>query len=144
MDESYKKPVLERMFRFYQARLDDPQMIQLAGNPHISGEVDLNDLEWDVDIFVDSGLFGSMNQTQMQNINQFIATAYNSPETAIWIDPKKLMGVVSHRLGVTGMDDVMRSQEDVEAIQAQQFEQQAMLALAGGSGADGGGRAPQG
>ena len=144
MDESFKKPLLQRMFRFYQARLDDPQMIALAGNPHVSGEVDLNDLEWDVDIYVDSGLFGSMNATTMQNLNQFISTAYASPETAIWIDPRKLMGVISHRLGVTGMDDVMRSSEDVEAIQQQQFEQQAMLALAGGSGADGGGGAPQG
>jgi hypothetical protein len=132
-DESFKKPALEKMFRFYQTRLTNPEMIQLAGAPNVTGEVDLSDLQWDVDIWVDSGLFGSLDQTTFANLNQFLQTMYANPESAIHVDPRKLANVVSSRLGISGMDDVLRSPEEVQAIQQQQ--QQIALAQAAAGGA---------
>jgi len=135
MDESFKKPTLKKMFQFYQTRLTDPEMIRLAGQGNVAGEVDLGDLEWDVDIYVDSGLFGSLDQTKFASLNQFLQTMYANPETAIHIDPRKLTNVISARLGITGMDDVLRTPEEVAQIKQQQQQQALAEAAAGGSSA---------
>jgi hypothetical protein len=133
MDESFKKPTLEKMFRFYQTRLTNPEMIQLAGQPTVNGDVDLHDLIWDVQVWVDSGLFGSLDQSKFQNLNAFLQTAYANQDTADQIDPRKLVNVISSRLGVTGMDDVLRTPEQVAQIQQQRAAQEAAVAAAGAS-----------
>jgi len=139
MDESFKKPALEKMFRLYQSRLTSPEMVQLAGQSNVSGEVDLDDLQYDVDIYVDSGLFGSLDQSKFQNLVQLYQLLLTNPETAIHIDPRRLATNAAHRLGVTGMDNVLRPMEEVQQIQQQQAQQAQQLAALEAAGAAGGG-----
>jgi len=82
MDESFKKPVLERMFALYQSRLTTPEVVQLAGEPDVQGEVDFSDLAYNVDIHVDSGLFGSMDQNQLNSMLNLYYTIVSNPATA--------------------------------------------------------------
>jgi hypothetical protein len=134
MDESFKKPALERFFKLYQNRLTQPEIVQLAGEPRVQGEIDLTDLQYDVDIFVDSGLFGSMDQSQMQNMMQLYQVMMTNPETAMYIDPGRFVKQLSFRMGVTGADDFVRSAEEVAAMQQQAQQQQLLMAALGGSG----------
>jgi len=122
-DEKWKKPILERSFRLNQVRLTSPEMIQLAGQPEIYGEVDLSDLNYDIDVWVDSGLFGSMDSAQFDRIVQSLQVIAANPEWALNIDPRKLVDRLTYRSGVAGMDDILRSVEEVAAIQKAQQEQ---------------------
>lgn len=128
-DERWKKEILQRSFRLNQVRLTTPEMIQLAGQPDVYGEVDLNDLEYDINVWVDSGLFGSMDSAQYDRIIQALQVIGTNPEWAINIDPRKLVDRITYRSGVAGMDDILRSRDEVMAIQQQQQEQ-ALLAAA--------------
>jgi hypothetical protein len=137
MDESFKKPALERFFKLYQNRLTQPEIVQLAGEPRVNGEIDLTDLQYDVDIFVDSGLFGSMDQSQMQNMMQLYQVMMSNPEAGMYIDTGKFVKQLSFRMGVTGADDFVRSAEEVAAMQQQAQQQQLLMAALGGSGPTG-------
>lgn len=128
MDEKFKKPVLERFFKLYQSRLTTPEIVQLAGQPGLQGEVDFSDLAYDVDIHVDSGLFGSMDQSQVQNMIQLYQVIASNPETAPYVDAGKFVQQLSFRMGITGADDFVRSPEEVAQIQQQQQQQQLLMA----------------
>lgn len=135
-DETWKKPILEQSFKLNQVRLTTPEMIQLAGRPDIYGEVDLTDLQYDIDVWVDSGMFGSLDSAQFDRIVQSLQVFASNPEWAIHVDPRKLVDRITYRSGIAGMDDILRSQEDVAAIQQAQQDQQLLEAvLQGGQGA---------
>lgn len=136
MDETFKRPVLESMFKLYQSRLTTPEVVQLVGEPQLTGEVSFEDLQYDVDIHVDSGLFGSMDQNQLNAMLNTYQTLLSNPETAIYIDPAKFVKKISYRAGVSGADDFVRSPEEVAQIQAAQQQQQLLMAALG-AGADG-------
>ena len=133
MDESFKRPTLEQMFKLAQSRLTTPEVVQLTGEPTMTGEVDFQDLVYDVDIHVDSGLFGSMDQQQLNAMLNTYQTLLSNPETAMWIDPGKFVKKVSFRAGVTGADDFVRSPEEVAEIQEQQRQQQLIMQALGQS-----------
>lgn len=134
MDESFKKPVLTRMFKLAQSKLKTPEMVRLMGQPEIAGEIDFTDLQYDVDIFVDSGLFGSMDQTQMQNIVQFLQVANMSPQGQAHINWPRLMKAIGYRTGLSGTsDDFTNSPEEVQAAM-QQMAAMAQASAAGGQG----------
>lgn len=139
MDEGFKKPVLERFFKLYQSRLTTPEIVQLAGEPNIQGEVDFSDLQYDVDIHVDSGLFGSMDQQQLQSLIQLYSTIISNPETAMYVDPGRFVKQLSFRMGISGADDFIRSPEEVAAIQQQAQQQQLLMAALGQGGKAAGG-----
>lgn len=133
MDESFKKPVLERMFALYQSRLTTPEVVQLAGEPFVQGEVDFSDLVYNVDIHVDSGLFGSMDQTQLNSMLNLYSTLISNPQTANYVDPGRFVKQLSYRMGISGADDFVRTPEEVAAIEQQQFQQQLAMEAAGAS-----------
>jgi hypothetical protein len=127
MDESFKKRVLTRMFRLYQSKLTTPEMVTLVGQPDIQGEIDFTDLRYDVDVYVDSGLYGSMDAQQAQNITQLYQVLLTNPEAAAYIDIGKLAKSLNYRMGLSGTSDSFIRSED-EAQQIIQAQQQAALA----------------
>jgi len=131
MDESFKRPVLERMFKLYQSRLTTPEVVQLAGEPGVQGEVDFSDLAYNVDVHVDSGLFGSLDQQQLNAMLNLYSTVISNPETAVYVDPGRFVKQLSYRMGIDGADDFVRSPEEVAAIQQQQQQQALLMAALG-------------
>ena len=135
MDEGFKKPVLERMFKLYQSKLTQPELVSLAGAEDIRGEIDFTDLRYDVDIHVDSGLYGSMDQGQAQSIVQLYSTLLSNPQAAAYVDIGKFAQALNYRMGLTGAgDDFIRSEEEARAIFQQQQQQEAALAAQSGAG----------
>lgn len=132
MDENFKRPVLERMFGLYQSRLTYEQALEISGEPGLRGAVDFSDLRHNIHIYVDSGLFGSMDAQQSQQIIQLASTMMSDPETRMYLDPGKLIEALAYRMGVTGGDSFVRSQDEVAAIQQQQQQQQLLQAALGG------------
>ena len=135
MDESFKKPVLERMFKLYQSKMTQPELVSITGGEEVSGEIDLTDLRYDVDIHVDSGLFGSMDQGQAQAIVQLYSTLISNPQAAAYVNFGKFAKSLNYRLGLTGgSDDFIRSEEEAQAIIQQQQQAEAQAAGAGAGG----------
>ncbi len=137
MDETWKKPALEMMFKMYQTRLTTPEMIQLSGEKQVRSEIDLDDLQYDVDIYVDSGLFGSLDQSKFQSLMQLYQMLLANPATEVHLDPRKVATLSAHRLGMTGMDDVLRTPEAVQQIEQQRAQEAQQLAAIEASGAPG-------
>ncbi len=137
LDESFKRPILERFFKLYQTRLTEPEVVQLVGEPSVQDQVTFQDLQFDVDISVDSGLFGSLDQAQLQNMVQVYQMLLQNPATAEYIDIGKFTKAISFRAGLEGADDFVRSANEVAAI-AQQREaaekERVMLASIFGGG----------
>ena len=136
MDESFKRPVLGRMFKLYKSKMTQPEIVAITGGEEVRGEIDLSDLKYDVDIFVDSGLFGSMDQITAQSIVQLYTPLLATPEGRATVNFTKFARVLNYRLGLSGgSDDFIRSEEEAQAIIQQQ---QAAEAAAAGGGAGGG------
>jgi hypothetical protein len=122
LDEQFKRKVLMRMFRLYQTKLTVPEFVSLGkvdpktGQP-LDGDIDHTQLRHDVDIWVDSGLFGSLDSQKAQTVSQIFSTLMADPETSMYIDKGKLVETISHRLGIMGTgDNFIRSKEDVQRI----------------------------
>lgn len=134
LDETFKKPVLERFFKLYQSRMDTPTVVQLAGE-EIRGEIDFRDLQYNVHVYVDSGQFGSINQQQMQALLQTYQVLLSNPDTAVWIDPAKFVERITYRAGIN--DNFLRRPDEVAAIQEEQrramLEQAILAGISGGS-----------
>lgn len=125
------------MFGLYQSKMRDPQMVQLLGQPQVNGEVDFRDLQYGVDVYVDSGLYGSMDQQQAQNITQFYGLAMQDPETNMYVNKARFLRALNYRMGLAGTsDDFVRSEDEVREIMAQR------VAAAQAAGANGSGGAP--
>ncbi|HUT57070.1 MAG TPA: hypothetical protein VNA25_04245, partial [Phycisphaerae bacterium] len=62
-DEAWLKPIVSRMFKYYQTRLTTPQILQLIGDNGQKQQipVDFRQLQYDIDVWVDTGLYGSMD-----------------------------------------------------------------------------------
>lgn len=137
MDESFKLPVLKRMFALYQSKMSDPQMVALLGQPQINGDINFSDLQYDVDIYVDSGLYGSLDQQQANSITQVYGMMMQNPQTAPYINIGRFLRALNYRMGLAGTsDDFVRSEDEVRQIMAQQLAaQQAAGATGNGSGA---------
>jgi hypothetical protein len=137
MDEAFKRPVLTRMFKLAQSKMTMPEVVNVVGYGDLWGEIDFSDLRYDVDVYVDSGLYGSMDAQQAQNITQLYQVLLSNPEAAAYIDVGKLAKALNYRLGLSGTsDNFIRSEDEArQIIQAQQ--QAAMQAAAAGEGAAG-------
>lgn len=133
LDETFKKPTLERFFKLYQSRMDTPTVVQLSGE-EVRGEIDFRDLQYNVNVYVDSGQFGSINSQQLQALLQTYQVLLSNPDTAVWIDPAKFVDRITYRAGLN--DNILRRPDEVAAIQEQQRQaalEQAMLAGISGS-----------
>ena len=133
MDETWKRPTLDGMFKLYQSRLTSAEAVEIAGHPEIAGEVEFTDLQYDIDIHVDSGLFGSLDQQQLNAMLNVYSTVISNPETADWIEPGEFVRNISYRAGVSGADNFIRTPEQVAEIQEQRKQQQ-LLEIALGNG----------
>jgi hypothetical protein len=128
LDEKFKRVTLEKMFKLYQTRMDQEEVLESADDPGVRGPISMADLVWDVDIHVDSGLFGSMDQQQLQALIQIGQLAGISPEAAATIDIGELVRLAVHRMGITSARRLVRSRDDVARILQEQQQQQLLIA----------------
>jgi len=122
-DEMYKKQILMRMFKMYQSRMTDEEFVQLEQNHDISGNLDFSDLQYDIDIYVDSGLFGSMDPIALQNLERLTLAFSQIPEAQMRIKWDQLATDAIYRLGFNRPAKYRRTDDEVAAIQKQQEEQ---------------------
>ena len=99
LNEVFKKPALEKSFLLYQNRLDQDQVVRLDSG--LSGGINMHDLEYDVDIYVDSGKFGSMDMQQIQAITQALQFAAQIPDGDAAIDLVKAIDEIAMRSGIS-------------------------------------------
>lgn len=119
-NENYKKNALKKMFQLYQNRLDQDTIIKLDDG--MVGGINMQDLEYDVDIYVDSNKFGSMDQQQLQGLMQALQLAVSIPNGHAAIDILKTIDEIAIRSGIS--TKVTRTEKEAnEILQAEkQFE----------------------
>lgn len=127
LDEKLKRRKLERDFLLLQSRLEQSEIIQLAGNPPRRLEVDMRDLAWNVDIHVDSGLFGSLDTQMLQSYLQLYQIFASNPVANQYLNHGDVIHDAFVRAGDPHADRHVRSDEDVqrENQQMAQANQQA-------------------
>jgi hypothetical protein len=126
-DESMKRQSLERMFKLYQSRMDQSDILQLAGDPTKRYELDMRDLLWDIDIVVDSGKLGSIDQNLMNAYLQLYQIFASNPVANQYLNHGEVIRDAFMRAGDPNVERHVRSQEDVAREQAQMAEQQRQL-----------------
>ena len=99
-DEAMKRPWLERMFELYRTRLTTEEAVELYGDPRRAYSVSLADLQHPVDIQVDSGIWGSMDQMMVQNMTQLYGTFAADPETSIVMNKSDIVRDAFTMLGL--------------------------------------------
>lgn len=127
-DETFKKPLIEKMFALYQNRLTQAQVVEIYGNPRSRYPVDLRDLAWGIDVKVDTGFYGSLNQAEMQNLQQIYAIAGSNPVASQFLNH----GALLYDMLVKGGDqhasrhikDERTVQNEMAAAQQQAQQQQ--------------------
>jgi hypothetical protein len=129
-DESLKLQCLKRMFRLYQSRLEQSEAIEISGTVRKRLPVDLRDLVWDIDISVDSGALGSLDQNLLNAYMQVYSVAGANPMAAQYLDHRNIMEKIFKRAGDPTPDTSVRSEEYVQQQQqaAQQQQQQQLAA----------------
>jgi len=122
LNEVFKKPALEKSFLLYQNRMDQDQVVKLDGG--LAGGINMSDLAYDIDIYVDSGKFGSLDQNQIQAIVQAMQIAAQIPNGDAAIDLIKAIDEIAVRSGISTR--ITRTEEEANAI-IQQRQQQELL-----------------
>lgn len=126
-DETFKKPLLEHMFKLYQSRLTQPQLIEIYGNPRQRYPVDLRDLAWDIDVKVDTGFYGSLNQAELQNLQQLYSIFGSNPMAGRYINHGSLAYDMFVKAGDQHASRHIRDEETVQnemAMEQRQLQQQ--------------------
>jgi hypothetical protein len=140
LDEVFKKPALERMFKYYQSpRFTDPEVVEAAEDPTLRDAISFRELEYDVDIHVDSGKFGSLDQQQIQTLMQLYPIFSQDPNTSMWLKPDEILREIFMRAGFDRAHKFLRTPDEVAQIQQAQAEQQLLQAAVSGAQGGGGG-----
>jgi len=125
LNEVYKKNALEKMFQLYQKRLDQDAIIKLDDG--LVGGINMQDLEYNVDIYVDSSKFGSMDQQQLQALMQALQLAVTIPNGHAAIDIIKTIDEIAIRSGISTKvtrtereaNEILQAEKELESAQAQ-------------------------
>lgn len=149
MDEMLKRPWLESMFKFAQVRLSQPEWVQLAHTPGQRYEITMWDLQDDVEIFVDSGIFGGFANQQIQTLLQAFQIFAGDPETSMVMRKPEIVRDIFYMGGMPFAERHAKTEEEILAemeAARQQAERQALLEaeLSAVSRGPGGGGAPAG
>jgi hypothetical protein len=134
LDEVFKKPALERMFHFFQSpRFSDGDVIEVAEDPSMQDTISYRELEYDVDIHVDSGKFGSLDQSTIQALMSLYPVFSQDPNTSVYLKPDEILREIFLRAGFDRAHKFLRTPDEVAQIQQQQLQQQLLLAAASGA-----------
>ncbi len=127
-DEKLKRRKLERDFKLLQSRLDQSELVELAGSPSRRLEVDMRDLLWDVDIHVDSGLFGSLDQQMLQSYLSLYQIFATNPEANQYLHHGNVIHDAFVRAGDPNVERHVRSDDEVQRLRQEAMEQQQAFA----------------
>jgi hypothetical protein len=127
-DEKLKRKKLERDFKLLQSRLEQREVIELSGTPPDVLSIDMTDLLWDVDIHVDSGLFGSLDQQMLQSYLQLYQIFASNPEANQYLRHGDVIHDAFVRAGDPHVDRHVRSDDEVARERQALMEQQQALA----------------
>jgi hypothetical protein len=84
-------------------------------------ELHASDLQYGVDISVDTGDFGPMNSVEIQGMQELINMVSINGEWQMQIDPRKTIKEYAHRLGVAR---ILRNEAEVMQIKKEMAVQQ--------------------
>lgn len=127
LNEVYKKTALKKMFQLYQNRMDQDTIVKLDDG--LVGGINMQDLQYDVDIYVDSGKFGSMDQQQIQGLMQAMQLAASVQNGHAAIDIIKAIDEIAIRSGIS--TKVTRTEKEANEIIALEQQIQQAQAQAG-------------
>ena len=130
-DEKLKRKKLEKDYKLLQSRMDQEQIVELAGSPPRRLPVDMRSLLWDVDIYVDSGIFGSLDSIQLQSYTQIYQLAASNPQADQYLRHGDIIRDLFVRAGDPYVDRHIRSEDEVQRMAAQDAQQQQGLEDAG-------------
>lgn len=123
-DEHFKRPLLEAMFKLYQNRLTQAETVEIYGNPRQRYPVDLRDLAWDIDIKVDTGFYGSLDQAELQNLQQLYSIFGSNPVASQYINHGSLAYDMFVKAGDQHAYRHIRDEETVRNEMAEAQQQQ--------------------
>lgn len=105
---------------------DEPVKIQISGEDgDIPVDVLAEDMDFGFSVDVNAQDFGLMNAQQLQALQSAIGMFFQMPETAVQLDPRKVVGEFLHR---TGAPDVRRPRAEADAMLQGMAQQQAAMA----------------
>ena len=142
MDEMLKRPWLELMFKYNQTRLEQQEWVKLSYDQRKRYQISMWDLQYDVDVFVDSGLFGGFSNQQVGLLMEMYQTFAADPETSQVLRKPQFVRDMLYLGGMPSTQRHTKSDEEIalerqQAI-AQANEQMAMEASLQQAGAGAG------
>lgn len=123
LDETMKRKILMRMVRLYQTRMEQAEVVTVAGTPTRRFSISLRDLQPGVDIDVDSGLFGSLSQMQLGAAERVLSLVNQNPEMAARLKGGEFGEDLFYFAGFPRADHYFRSDDEMAQIAAQQEQQ---------------------
>ena len=112
----------------YRTFNEEPMIVQISGEDGaIPVQVLAEEIDFDVDIDIETEDFGPLTQNKLNAFQQSIGMFMQNPEYAVQLDPRE---VVQEVLDLTGATDVRRPQAEAEAIMEQMMAQQQAAAQA--------------
>jgi len=93
---------------------EDPVRIQMDGEEGtIPVDIMAEDMDFEFSIDINADDFGLLNMQMLQALQQGLGLFWQNPETAMQLDPRKVVSEYAHR---AGMGDVLRPKQEAEAI----------------------------
>lgn len=123
LDETYKRKVLERFVGLYRTRLEQAEVVKVAGVSGRRFKITLADLQHPVDIYVDSGLLGSLDSMKLEKATALLQVMQQDPRMAARMKVENIGRDMWLMAGFPRADEYYMSDE--EFVQQQQQEQEA-------------------
>jgi hypothetical protein len=125
-DKTLFEECLKRMFELDQVRLRNDEWVQSAAYPKVRGPVNMTELQYNVDIRVDSGTHGSMDVQQVQGLREMMQIAATVPGGHTVIDLKRVIDLMAMRLGLDQF--VTRTEEESRGLVEEERNQELLQA----------------
>ena len=122
----YKSEYLERSMGLTQRYMTEEQVVRITGDAEQSVIVSAMDLQADVELVLDVGLWGPWGQLQAGVLTQSMQFA-QQPAFEPWVKPREFFGDFLEHMGAPNADRYLWTTEEMEARQREQFSQQMAL-----------------
>lgn len=119
----YKAEWAERAYGLTQRYMTEEQAVRITGEQDQTVIVSALDLQPDIDIILDVGLFGPWGQLQAGITSQALQLTGQEP-FASWVKPRELFGDFLEHMGAPNADRYLWTTEEMEARQRELFGQQ--------------------
>jgi hypothetical protein len=122
----YKAEYLERSMGLTQRYMTEEQIVRITGEDDTNVIVSAMDLQANVELVLDVGLWGPWGQLQAGVLTQGMQFA-QSPAFEPWVKPREFFGDFLEHMGAPNADRYLWTTEEMESRQREQFGQQMAL-----------------